>query len=253
MVKKLGLAALAFVLLAGVAAAFEMQRHPSTGEEVQPPFGPVPGGGEIVIYNYDWVPYYIEIQPHSFVMRIRKEGDIRQTGSPMIPPGARLRIPSPRHIWSLEGNNGRSLSVGVHHDRAVEVELVPDGGNGMIGLEAIVRDRLHQDTELLIAWEERHESRWPQPPPPTPYQPPMPMPEPIPVIGYDPPPSGYPVPVIGQDPPSYPYPVPVIDHNPPPYQPYHYEPPIQIPSPHRYEPPIPQIPPQHYNPNIFRR
>lgn len=246
--KRLGLAVLAFVLTAGMASAYELRRHPLTGETAPSPSVPIINGGTVDIYNYDWVTYFIEIHHRSGRLTIKKDGDIRKSGSIQLNPGAKVSIPSQQRIWTLEGNNGRQISVGVRPNRTVDIELVPDGDDNMIGLEAIVKTRRHHESQLLMAWERRPRNQWPRPPEPTPYQPPIPVIQdpypsyPVPVV-QDP----YPVPVIGQDPPPY-YGQPT--YNPPVVQ-HPYQPPIQVPPPHpSYRPPI-QIP--HYNPNIYRR
>lgn len=172
--KRFLLVALAVVTMASAATALELRRYPGTGEMVPVPIRKAPGQGEIVITNYDWVPYTIEIDVPRQRMRVR-QGDARRPGGPRrdirvtLPPGGRVAIPSRQQVWTMEGNNGRRLNIGVTRGRSVDVDLVPDGNNRMIGMEAIVSAGRHRESELLIAWEQRPRHLWPQDPRPTPY------------------------------------------------------------------------------------
>lgn len=226
--RKIGLATILFAILATFAQAVELPRHDLTGEEVQSPIaslGMAPGGGMMAIHNYDWIPYTLEVNPHNFTIGVRTGESRRHPGAVVLNPGATVRISSPQHVWSMEGNNGRRLDFGVRDHRTIDVDLTPNGGNGMVGLEVIAQGHRHGSQELLIAWEHRPRHLMPQsppPPPPTPYQPPYYDPygnsspigsgigggaAPLPVVGVDPPlgSGGYPVPVVGVDPPTNPY------------------------------------------------
>lgn len=175
MKKAWAMATVAFVLLAGVVAAFELERHELRGGLVTPPVRAIPGGGEIVIRNYDWITYYIEIRPERQSLRIRTSGAGRLHNlTVVLPPGLTVRIPSHQTIWTLEGNNGRRLNVGVHRGRSVDVDLVPDGRGDMIGMEAIVSDRSFRTSAVLITWEQRMPSGRPRPRPPFRPSPPPP-------------------------------------------------------------------------------
>lgn len=217
--RKLGLAALAFLLIASVASAFEIQRHPLTGETVGTPFGGVPGGGEVNIYNYDWVPYRIEIHPHSFRIIVR-HGD--EGGGIYLPPGAKMTFGSPQHTWDMRGNAG-SVTVGVYGGHSADVDLLPEGaGGGAVGLRVEVKSHRNRASGMIMAPENRHPDLLPPPPPVEPYQPPIPVipqsPYPVPVIGQDPPP----IPVVGIDPPSPYWSGPHMAPPPPPPPPHYY-------------------------------
>lgn len=239
MMKKVKLAMLLFAILATSACAVELPRHDLTGQEVESPLaslGIAPGGGTIAVHNYDWIPYTLEFNPHNFTIRVRAGEIGRHPGAAILPPGARVHVSSPQHIWTMEGNNGRRLDIGVRGGRKVDVDLIPDGANDMVGLEVSVRDHRHGAQELLIAWEHRPPHLMPPPPAPTPYHDPYggigggAQPyhdpyyggigsgaQPVPVVGG---PSPYypgtdhPLPVVGVDPPTNPY----YQHEEPPHR-----------------------------------
>lgn len=252
MKKRLNILAAALVLGAATAMAVEY-RAADIVRTVDVRVPGLSGDGTMEIANEDWVDYFVEVWPDQFTINFYYADRVSGGNGFILPSGARARIASPRHIWNLYGNNGRSLMVGVHHDRTTPVRLTPEGDNGLIGMRAIVHDG-HKDTgELLMAWQQRGPEGWPPPEQPMVYYDDGDYPyydDAYPQY-YDDGPRPHRRPPHREPPHRNPPPPPERPHHsgppiqmPPPDRPQHYKPPIQIPD---------RQPPQHRNPLIYRR
>ena len=247
MKKRLGLTALLFALAASLASAAQLTSAEVT-DSVDSGIPRVHDGGYMEISNEDWVDYFVEIYPaHNTVTFYYPENARRRNGF-ILPSGSKVSIPSQRQIWNLYGNNGRTITVGVHKHRTTPIRLVPDGREdmSMIGMRAIVHDGGKDNGELLMAWERRPQEYWPREPEPyyEPYDPYEQYDESYYYYEYD---DGYPGQVIGREPPPQQRP----PHRSPPPPPPHRNPPRRDPPPQHYGPPI-QMPPkrEHSGPPI---